>query len=233
MGNLAIVYESEGKYLQAETLANQKLAISRGVLGREHPETLLSISNLADIYIDEGKYKEAEALLAQTLEIESRLLGPKHPYTLDTLSEFAWMCQRKGEYASAETYAAQTLKGRRSALGSDNLDSMTSAADLALALVSQAKFSDGERPAREAFEFNSKNQPDNWQRFRAESLLGASEAGQKKYAEAEPLLREGYQGMLARKDRIDVPDWYHLERAREWIAQLYRAWGKPGKAAEF
>ncbi len=63
--------------------------------------------------------------------------------------------------------------------------------------------------------------------------LGASKAGQKKYAEAEPLLLEGYQGMLARKDHIDVPDWYHLTRAREWLAQLYRAWGKPEKAAAF
>ena len=61
----------------------------------------------------------------------------------------------------------------------------------------------------------------------------ASLAGQKKYAEAEPLLLEGYQGMLARKDRIGVPDWYHLDRAREWIIQLYQAWGKPERAAEW
>ena len=33
------------------------------------------------------------------------------------------------------------------------------------------------------------------------------------------------------KDRIEVPSRYRLERAREWIAQLYQAWGKPGKAA--
>ena len=87
--------------------------------------------------------------------------------------------------------------------------------------------------AREAMETDSKIQPDNWQRFRAESLLGASLAGQKKYAEAEPLLLEGYQGMMTRKDRIAVPDRYHLDRAREWIVQLYQAWGKPGKAAEW
>jgi hypothetical protein len=63
------------------------------------------------------------------------------------------------------------------------------------------------------------------------SLLGASLAGPKKYAEAEPLLLEGYQGMAARKERIRVPDWYQLDRAREWIAKLYQAWGKPEKAA--
>jgi eukaryotic-like serine/threonine-protein kinase len=99
--------------------------------------------------------------------------------------------------------------------------------------VSQGKFTDAEPLAREALEMDQKQQPDHWQRFRAESLLGASLAGEKKYAEAEPLLLEGYQGMLARKDRIVVCDWYHLGRAHEWIVQLYQAWGKPAKAAEW
>ena len=64
----------------------------------------------------------------------------------------------------------------------------------------------------------------------AESLLGASFAGQKKYAEAEPLLLEGYHGMLARKNRIGVPDRYHLQLAHQWLVQLYKDWGKPQKA---
>jgi hypothetical protein len=65
-------------------------------------------------------------------------------------------------------------------------------------------------------------------------LLGASLLGQRKYAAAEPLLLEGYQGMLERKDRIGVPFWYHLNRARDWIVvQLYEAWGMPEIAAEW
>jgi hypothetical protein len=53
--------------------------------------------------------------------------------------------------------------------------------------------------AREIIEKDRKTRPDNWQTFRAESLLGASLAGQKKYAKAEPLLLEGYRGALAKK----------------------------------
>src|SRR6516162_4875524 len=110
---------------------------------------------------------------------------------------------------------------------------MASAADLALVYLSQGKFAASEPLAREALEFDRKKQPEDWQRFRAESLLGASLAGQKKYAEAEPLLLEGYQGMVARKNRIAVPDWYHLEWARKWIVELYEAQGKPEKAAKW
>ena len=32
---------------------------------------------------------------------------------------------------------------------------------------------------------------------------------------------------------MEAADAYHLERAREWLAQLYQAWGKPGKAADW
>jgi hypothetical protein len=110
---------------------------------------------------------------------------------------------------------------------------MISAADLALAYVSQGKFADSEPLAREAVEMDRKKVPDDWQRFRAESLLGASLAGQKKYAEAEPLLLEGYQGMAARKDRMAMLDRYHMDRARGWIVELYEVWGKPEKAAEW
>ena len=84
-----------------------------------------------------------------------------------------------------------------------------------------------------AEEADKKVRPDDWQRFRAESLLGASLAGERKYDEAEPLLLEGYQGMLARNDRIDVPYRYHLLLARQWLVQLYQAWGRPAKAAEW
>ena len=110
---------------------------------------------------------------------------------------------------------------------------MASAADLALAYQSQRKFVESEALAREALELERKKQPDDWQRFRAESLLGASLAGERKYAEGEPLLLEGYQGMLAHKDRIAVPDYYHLDLAHKWLVELYEAWDKPEKAAEW
>jgi serine/threonine protein kinase/Tfp pilus assembly protein PilF len=233
MNNLALVYKDEGEYAQAETLDSQTLEIKRRVLGPEHLSTLGTMNNLGNVYCIQGKYTQAEALFNRTLEVKRRVLGPEHPSTLNTISNFASMYQQKGDYALAETHAAQALAGRRHALGSEHPDTMVSAADLALAYLSQGKFVESEPLAREALEFDRKKQPEEWQRFSAEILLGKSLAGQKKYAESEPLLLEGYQGMLARKDRIAVPDRYELDRAREWLVQLYQAWGKPAKAAEW
>ena len=234
--NLANVYWSQGKYAQAETLYRQAMTTQRRVLGPEHPDALLSMGNLADTVSKQGKFAEAETLFAQVVEISRRVMGPEHPRTFDFLSDTGAMYQRQGKFAQAETNIAQALAGRRRTLGSDHPETMQGAADLALALLSQRKFVESERLAREALAFNRKKNPDDWPRLRAESLLGASLSGQKKYRDAEPLLIDSFRGMVERKGKLGwmgASTARYLEEAREWIVQLYQAWGKPDKAAEW
>jgi len=231
--NLALVYHDEGKYAQAEALQNEVLEIRRRTLGSEHTRTLSSMGNLAETFASQGKYGQAEILFKQTLEIQRRVLGPEHPRTILTVSNLANMYQRQSKFVLAQAYASQALEARRHTLGSEHPDTSNSAGYLALAYQSQGKFAESERLAREAVEIDRKKRPDDWRRFRSESLLGASLAGQREYAEAEPLLLEGYEGMATRKEMIGVPDSYYLDLAREWTAELYQAWGKPQKAAEW
>jgi tetratricopeptide (TPR) repeat protein len=234
--NLANVYWSQGKYAQAETLYRQAMTTQGRVLGAEHPDTLLSMGNLADTMGKQGKYAEAETLFAQVTEASRRALGRDHPRTLGFLSDSGAMYQRQGKFALAEANIKDALAGRRRTLGSDHPETMEGVADLALTLLSQGKFVESERLAREALEFNRKKSPEDWPRFRAESLLGASLSGQKRYREAEPLLIDSYRGMVEREGK---PGWMgasttrHLDQARGWIVQLYQAWGKQDMAAEW
>ncbi len=231
--NLSIADSGQGKYPEAEEVILHTLEIQRRVLGPEHPRTLRSINNLGDAYSWQGKYSQAEALLKPLLETRRRVLGREHPHTLYTLSSLADMYQRQGKYALAEAYASQSLAGRRHTLGSRHPDTVDAAVALASAYQAQGKFVESEPLAQQALEIDRSKRPDNWQRFYAESLLGESLAGEKKFAEAEPLLLEGYQGMTVRKERMGVPGQYYPECAREWIVNLYRAWGKSDKAAKW
>ena len=223
--NLSNDYAGLGKYSQAEILEKQTLEIERRTLGPENRWTLVGLNSLAAIYADEGRYSQAETLFNQALDARRRVLGNEHLETLQTLSQLAFLYQIEGKYAQSETYAAEALAGRRHAFGSDSAAAMAAAADLAMTDLSQGKFKESEALSREATELERKKQPDHWQRFRAESLLGASLAGQKKYGDAEPLLLEGYRGMLERKDLMGVPNWYYLDRAREWVAEAAK-WKK-------
>ena len=110
---------------------------------------------------------------------------------------------------------------------------MRTANNLAMTYQFQGRSAQAEPLLREAVPLFERDAPDRWERFLCQSLLGAAMAGEKKYAGAEPLLLAGYQGMLERKTRIPALEWSSLRWAGESVVELYRAWGKPGKAAEW
>jgi len=233
MNNLANLYRAQGKWDQAEALQKEAFETKLRVLGPEHRDVLISMSNLANTYAAEGKYAEAEPLFTKALETQRRILGPLHEDTLETLSDLSIMNERQGKYALAETYGTQALAGRQKGFGPEHPETVSAAADLAVVYISEGKFDASEPMARQAFEFYHGKQAGSWDQFCAESVLGATLAGQKKYTEAEPLLLEGYKGMLARKAEIAAPDLYYLDDAHKWLVSLYVDWGKPEKAAEW
>jgi Flp pilus assembly protein TadD len=87
------------------------------VLGREHPDTLTSMSNLALVLGRQGKYEEAEAMNRQTLALKETVLGREHPDTLTSMSNLALVLGRQGKYEEAEAMNRQTLALRETVLG--------------------------------------------------------------------------------------------------------------------
>jgi len=71
-----------------------------------------------------------------------------------------------------------------------------------------------------AVEKDQRTSPDSWLRFKSESLLGESLAGQRKYAEGEPLLLSGYAGLLQRNDAIPKNAAGSVADAATWIADF-------------
>jgi hypothetical protein len=56
------VLDSQGKNEEAEAMHRRDPEGSEKVLGREHPDTLTSVSNLGSVLDRQGKYGEAEAM---------------------------------------------------------------------------------------------------------------------------------------------------------------------------
>ena len=57
--------------------------------------------------------------------------------------------------------------------------------------------------------------------------------GEKKYAQAEPLVLSGYQGMKERESKMPIGAKAFLKEDADRVVELYTAWGKPQKAAEW
>jgi len=58
-------------------------------------------------------------------------------------------------------------------------------------------------------------------------MLGGALAGQKKFADAEPLLLEGYSAMKERESAIPANAKLRLTEAVQRLIDLYSAWEKP------
>src|SRR5262249_15314302 len=72
-----------------------------------------------------------------------------------------------------------------------------------------------------------------WLKFYTQSLLGASLAGQRKYAEAEPWLLAGYEGLKAGEAQIPMPQRKRVTEAVERVAKFYQDWDKLEQAAQW
>ena len=101
--------------------------------------------------------------------------------------------------------------------------------------LAQQNYAEATTLLREALRLTVKHDVEAGYRLYVMNLLGASLAGQKKYADAEPLLLESCQGLQQRQASLSP----HLNAPRriteslERLVQLYEAWGKPTQAAEW
>jgi hypothetical protein len=95
------------------------------------------------------------------------------------------------------------------------------------------KFTEAEQLARRCFAIREREEREQWVTFDSRSLLGASLLGQKKYAEAEPLLLSGYAGLKQREAELPASAKARLNETGELLVQLYETWGKPDQAANW
>ena len=115
-------------------------------------------------------------------------------------------------------------------VGGDSVRYAGELALVALNLLQQKKWTDAEAMLRECLAIREKKQPEVWNTFNTKSMLGGALAGQQKYADAEPLLLAGYEGMKQREATIPPQGKVRVREAVERLVNLYDAWGKKDEA---
>jgi eukaryotic-like serine/threonine-protein kinase len=159
------------------------------------------------------------------------VFGPDHSKTLPTQYNLAWVLLEQGKLAQAEKLFRQTLTARRKFSPADDPNLANALIGLGFTLIKLDRPTEAEPLLREAMEIEQKKAPDNWGTFETRNRLGVALLGQKKYAEAESLIVQGYEGMKAREAKIPPQHKKRLTEAAERVVQLYDAWGKPDQAA--
>jgi tetratricopeptide (TPR) repeat protein len=172
-------------------------------------------------YLNLGEAKQAVKQYERALALREAIEGDNDPDTAD--------CRNK--LAVAYRQAGRTNEATR--LINQNAPSPDRAAALAVRgslLLSQNKPVEAELKLRDCLAIRDKIQPDDWTTFHAKSLLGEALLKQKKYADAEPFLRSGYEGLKKHEADIPTSDKPRLAKALQRLVQLYTAWGKHDEA---
>jgi tetratricopeptide (TPR) repeat protein len=192
MESLASIYQTGYKMKEALALLEQARQMTAPKLGEYHPLTLAILSDVARIYMAYGRLPEAIALYEQVRERRVMILGGYHPSTLATLEGLGWAYRQAGETRKALSLFEQAATGvERLAYSHTHADQII--AGLALCLEELGQYEPAEAWRRKWIAVaKEKYRPDELWSFAEDSLagLGANLFQQKKYAAAEPILRE-------------------------------------------
>jgi eukaryotic-like serine/threonine-protein kinase len=237
--NLSMVmdytYANLNQLEKAELPALRNVEVRRRLLGEKHIGTIVSLILLARVHVQQQQFDQAEPLTARVLDL-SRLLPIENtnvmPWKLSLLSE---EYLEQGRVGQADALCEVALEVMRRKPGANPRANPRVITQMGAVRLAQRKYPEAEALLRESLPLVEKQWADAAFRFYVMSLLGASVSGQDKYAEAEPLLVQGFQGLQRRQ--ANIPPYLNATRriteSLERLVQLYDAWGKPTQAAEW
>jgi tRNA A-37 threonylcarbamoyl transferase component Bud32 len=228
--NLAVLYKDQRKYKQAEPLYQEVLDGYNTTLGPNHHYALIARSNLAMMYDEQGKYDLAEPLCRENVAGARWTLSLEHPNTRMYIRQLIYCHEQMDRPAQAEPLYRELADFMKQKAGPDSLAYADELAELGGNLLRQQRFAEAEACLRDALAICEQKRPDDWMTYYTRSLLGAALVGRKQYAEAEPLLVQGYEGLKQREAKIRTYAAVRLREALERLVQLYAAWDKEEKA---
>jgi non-specific serine/threonine protein kinase/serine/threonine-protein kinase len=235
MCGLGGTYALAGNIDESIKLLKQALELSTIHFGPKGGPTLEAMNGLALAYQLAGNQKQALKLHQETLDLRLAIFGPHHALTVDSMHNVAMVYEETGELDQALKLYTQVLEKWKGKFGPDYSQTLYAMDNLGAILVKLDRPGDAEALLRESFAIRKRKTPGRWETFNTQRLLGAALLGQKKHAEAEPLLVEGYTGLKERAAKIRLPltkNTYERQ-SLQWFVQLYEATDRPAEAAKY
>jgi tetratricopeptide (TPR) repeat protein len=198
---------NSGQLDRAGAILDEVIASCRKAQGDGHPVTLTSRLTRADLDLARGQLDAAEAADRAILEECRVRLGVDHRVTIAAGLALARVREAQGDRDAAATLYRAALESARK----NPTDRDTLATALTESGRSRLAAGDGiaaEATLREALAIREAEMAQHWRTAEVRSLLGGALMGEKKTAEAAPLLRSGYEGMAgaaAAIPRVDRP----------------------------
>jgi hypothetical protein len=200
MTNLAEAYRADGQLKKALPLLEAALAKYEVLFGPDHVDTLVLMNNLALAYWHDRQHGKALPLFEQTLAKRKARLGPDHLDTLVTLAMLGGIYFESGRFAEAISVLEEAVERTRARPGGMPGEISWVPVALAAAYDAAGQFIKSEPLHRTILaqalkQFGSGDVRTGVCRAK----LGSNLLQQKRYAEAEALLRDSLQVLEAKQ----------------------------------
>jgi CHAT domain-containing protein/Tfp pilus assembly protein PilF len=139
LSNLGVVYENQGRYVDADRVLRRALAATEARAGASHPDVAVILSNLATVAAALDKPTEALAFAERGLKIHEAALGPEHPRIAIHLNNIAEIERLAGRPEKREPLLRQALAIVEKAYGKTHLDVATALSNLGAALQADGR----------------------------------------------------------------------------------------------
>jgi serine/threonine protein kinase len=254
--NLADAYRFSGRIAEAIRLHEQTLKQLEATLGPDHPQAHHSRHYLIMAYVAAGRLDDASRMREQNRKLlkvdggtwqllktfadryrEARVQkGEEAVETLEILDKYAWQLGQSGQWEEAAKEYRRLLAAGLRAHRAGTRRAEQWATDY-LQFVANTGCADTEATASardilcpSPSLLRRKIQIHDWTVYDKRWRLGGLLLSWKKYAEAEPLLLNGYQGLKECRDKIPAKNKGSLTRALERLIGLYEATDKKDQA---
>jgi tetratricopeptide (TPR) repeat protein/tRNA A-37 threonylcarbamoyl transferase component Bud32 len=117
IGNLGMLYFSQGRLEKAEEMYVEALDIRRRVLGPDSPWTIRLEQELSAVYADRGDWVKAADVSRRAMEAGRRVLPPGHVDTRGAMSILARALEKMGSHKEAERILLERLDAERRGIG--------------------------------------------------------------------------------------------------------------------
>jgi len=99
----------DGHQQEAIGILQRVVTDASGVLGEDHPTTLLALFNLGVLYKNTARLDEAEETLRRVVDLRRRALGDDHPDVAAALSSLAPVLGRTGRFDEGEAMLSEAI----------------------------------------------------------------------------------------------------------------------------
>jgi serine/threonine protein kinase/Tfp pilus assembly protein PilF len=238
--DLASVLRLNGDLDGAEALLRQSLDVNRKTRGEGHAMTATTMHDAALVTAARGDRGAAERSFRTVMDIHRKALGDSHPLVAVTLNSLSRVLRDQGRHDEAAASLQAALDIARPALGHDHQLIAIYSINLGAVQLARGQPGAAEPLLRDGLRIrllaptlvpNRRRilPEDDWSVAATRSLLGAALTALARYDEAETVLLEAIRDL----DATTPPPRRDLDATIARLVDLYRAWGRPDKAAQY